>query len=115
MVDKRKFKDTEVSLLGLGAMRLPCKTSLKRENNPLIDYKKGQELVDLAYKNGVNYFDTAYMYHVGKSEKFIGTALKKYPRDSYFLADKLPIWMCPKASDMEKIFKKQLTLSLIHI
>lgn len=108
MVDRRKFKDTEVSLLGLGTMRLPCKTSLKREKNPLIDYKKGQELVDIAYKNGVNYYDTAYMYHVGKSEKFIGTALRKYPRDSYFLADKLPIWMCPKKSDMEKIFKKQL-------
>lgn len=108
MVDRRTFKDTEVSLLGLGTMRLPCKTSLKREKNPLIDYKKGQELVDIAYKNGVNYYDTAYMYHVGKSEKFIGTALRKYPRDSYFLADKLPIWLCPKKSDMEKIFKKQL-------
>lgn len=108
MVDKRKFKDTEVSLLGLGTMRLPCKTALKREANPMIDYKKGQELVDLAYQNGVNYFDTAYMYHVGKSEKFIGTALKKYPRDTYFLADKMPIWMCTKKSDMEKIFKKQL-------
>lgn len=108
MVDKRKFKDTEVSLLGLGAMRLPCKTPIKREANPLIDYKKGQELVDAAYNNGVNYFDTAYMYHAGKSEKFIGTAMKKYPRDSYFLADKLPIWMCPKKSDMEKVFKKQL-------
>lgn len=108
MVDRRKFKDTEVSLLGLGTMRLPCKTALKRENNPMIDYKKGQELVDLAYENGVNYFDTAYMYHVGKSEKFIGTALKKYPRDTYFLADKMPIWMCTKKSDVEKIFKKQL-------
>lgn len=108
MVDKRKFRDTEVSLLGLGAMRLPCKTPIKREANPLIDYKKGQELVDAAYNNGVNYFDTAYMYHAGKSEKFIGTALKKYPRDSYFLADKLPIWMCPKKSDMEKVFRKQL-------
>lgn len=108
MVDKRKFKDTEVSLLGLGAMRLPCKTPIKREANPLIDYKKGQELVDAAYNNGVNYFDTAYMYHAGKSEKFIGTALKKYPRDSYFLADKLPIWMCPKKADMEKVFRKQL-------
>ncbi len=108
MVDRRKFKDTEVSLLGLGTMRLPCKTAIKREANPLIDYKKGQELVDIAYENGVNYFDTAYMYHVGKSEKFIGTALKKYPRDSYFLADKLPIWMCPKKADMEKVFKKQL-------
>ncbi|MGN1123573.1 MAG: aldo/keto reductase, partial [Eubacterium sp.] len=108
MVDKRKFKDTEVSLLGLGTMRLPCKTPLKRESNPLIDYDKAQKLVDIAYENGVNYFDTAYMYHVGKSEKFIGTALKKYPRDSYFLADKLPIWMCPKKSDMEKVFSKQL-------
>lgn len=108
MVDKRKFKDTEVSLLGLGAMRLPCKTPIKREANPLIDYKKGQVLVDAAYNNGVNYFDTAYMYHAGKSEKFVGTALKKYPRESYFLADKLPIWMCPRKSDMEKVFRKQL-------
>lgn len=108
MVDKVKFKDTEVSRLGLGTMRLPCKTPLKREANPMIDYTKGQELVDLAYQNGVNYFDTAYMYHIGKSEKFIGSALKKYPRDSYFLADKLPIWMCPKKSDMEKVFQKQL-------
>lgn len=108
MVDKRKFKDTEVSLLGLGTMRLPCKTPLKREANPMINYDKGQALVDLAYENGVNYYDTAYMYHVGKSEKFIGTALKKYPRDSYFLADKLPIWMCSKPADMEKVFQKQL-------
>lgn len=108
MVDKRKFKDTEISLLGLGTMRLPCKTPLKRESNPLINYDKAQKLVDIAYENGVNYFDTAYMYHVGKSEKFIGTALKKYPRDSYYLADKLPIWMCPKKEDMEKVFKNQL-------
>lgn len=108
MIDRVKFKDTEVSRLGLGTMRLPVKTKLKREANPLIDYKKGQELVDEAYNLGVNYFDTAYMYHAGKSEKFIGTALKKYPRESYFLADKLPIWMCAKKSDMEKIFKNQL-------
>lgn len=108
MIDTVKFKDTDVSRLGLGTMRLPCKTKIKRESNPLIDYEKSQQLVDLAYENGVNYFDTAYMYHVGKSEKFIGSALKKYPRNSYFLADKLPIWMCKKPSDMEKIFSKQL-------
>lgn len=108
MVDKRKFKDTQVSLLGLGTMRLPCKTPVKREANPLISYEKAQALVDMAYENGVNYFDTAYMYHAGKSEKFIGTALKKYPRESYYLADKLPIWLCPKKSDMEKVFNKQL-------
>ncbi len=108
MIDKRKFKDEEISLLGLGTMRLPCKTPLKREANPLINYEKGQKLVDMAYENGINYFDTAFMYHAGKSEKFIGTALKKYPRESYKLADKLPIWMCPKKSDMERIFQKQL-------
>ncbi|MBQ9532189.1 MAG: aldo/keto reductase [Eubacterium sp.] len=108
MIDRVKFKDIEVSRLGLGTMRLPCKTPFKREANPLIDYDKGCELVDLAYKNGVNYFDTAYMYHAGKSEKFIGTALKKYPRDTYYLADKLPIWICTKKSDMERVFNKQL-------
>ncbi|MGN0531529.1 MAG: aldo/keto reductase [Eubacterium sp.] len=108
MVDRVKFKEQEVSRLGLGNMRLPCKTILKREANPLIDYDKAQEIVDLAYANGVNYYDTAYMYHAGKSEKFIGQALRKYPRDTYFLADKLPIWLCKKPADMEKIFKKQL-------
>lgn len=108
MVDRVKFKNVEVSRLGLGNMRLPCKTPIKREANPLIDYDKAQQIVDMAYQNGVNYFDTAYMYHCGKSEKFIGQALKKYSRDSYFLADKLPIWMCKTPADMEKIFNKQL-------
>ena len=108
MVDRKQFKNIEISRLGLGNMRLPCKTPIKRESNPLIDYNKAQELVDMAYENGVNYFDTAYMYHAGKSEKFIGQALKKYPRESYYLADKLPIWMCKKPDDMQKIFDKQL-------
>ena len=49
MVDKRRFKDVEVSLLGLGTMRLPCETEQKRESNPNIDYEKAQKLVDLAY------------------------------------------------------------------
>lgn len=108
MVDKRKFKDVEVSLLGLGTMRLPCETEQKRESNPNIDYEKAQKLVDLAYKNGVNYYDTAYMYHCGKSEKFIGHALKKYQRNTYFIADKLPIWMCDTKEDMQRIFANQL-------
>ena len=100
MVDKRKFKDINVSLLGLGTMRLPCETEQKRESNRNIDYDKAQSLVDLAYKNGVNYFDTAYMYHCGKSEAFIGYALNKYPRDTYFIADKLPIWLCDTKEDI---------------
>lgn len=108
MIDKMPFKDTELSRLGLGTMRLPVKTSVKRESNPLIDYEEGQKLVDYAISHGVNYFDTAYMYHVGKSEKFIGTALSKYPRESYYLVDKLPIWMCDTPEDMERIFNEQL-------
>ncbi len=110
MIDRVKFKDgIEISRLGLGNMRLPVKTPIKREANPMIDYAKGQMLVDLAYESGVNYFDTAYMYHAGKSEKFIGSALKKYPRDSYYIADKLPVWMCASKKDMERIFNKQLS------
>lgn len=97
-------------------MRLPCKTSDKRESNPLIDYGKAQQIVDMAYQNGVNYFDTAYMYHCGESEKFIGQALRKYPRESYFLADKLPIWMCKTPSDMERILMNNLNApALIHL
>lgn len=107
MIDRVPFKDTELSRLGLGTMRLPVKGIIKREANPIIDYKEAQKLVDFAIENGINYFDTAYMYHAGKSEKFIGTALSKYPRESYYLVDKLPIWMCKKPADMEKIFSNQ--------
>lgn len=108
MIDRVPFKDTELSRLGLGTMRLPVKGIIKREANPIIDYKEAQKLVDFAIENGINYFDTAYMYHAGKSEKFIGIALSKYPRESYYLVDKLPIWMCKKPADMEKIFSNQL-------
>lgn len=108
MVDRKRFKDIEVSRLGLGNMRLPVKSGEKRESSPDIDYEKAQEIVDFAYNNGVNYYDTAYMYHCGKSEEFVGHALKKYPRDSYYVADKLPIWMCDSPEDMQKVFSNQL-------
>ena len=115
MIDKMNFKDTQLSRLGLGTMRLPVKTSVKRESNPLIDYKEGQKLVDYAISHGVNYFDTAYMYHVGKSEEFIGKALLKYPRESYYLVDKLPIWLCDTPFDMERVFNEQLEKTTCYI
>ena len=87
--------------LGLGCMRLPT-------DNDTIDYAHAQKIVDYAMKNGVNYFDTAYMYHDGESQYFLGKALAKYPRASYFLTNKLPIWYCKEPSDMEKIFQDQL-------
>jgi len=85
-------------------MRLP----LLEPDKPDIDVSAVQEMVDYAYSHGVNYFDTAYGYHGGKSEPTIGAALKKYPRDSFFLASKMPCWCVEKTSDIERIFNEQL-------
>lgn len=108
MIDRVKFKNTQVSRLGLGTMRLPCTDGKKFESSDAIDFEKASKIVDTAIENGINYFDTAYMYHEGKSENFIGKVLKKYPRESFFLADKLPIWMCDSPEDMERVFNDQL-------
>ena len=106
MMEKRMYKntDTAISLLGLGMMRLP-KLSPDKD---AIDYEAAQKIVDYAYSHGVNYFDTAYMYHSGDSELFAGVALKKYPRDSFYLASKMPIWMADTPADVERIFNDQL-------
>ncbi len=103
-MEKRIFKKSgkAVSLLGMGGMRFPA------FENGDIDVKKAEEIIDYAYTNGVNYYDTAYIYHDGKSESFVGNALKKYPRSSYFIADKLPIWVTKTKDDVEKLFETQL-------
>ncbi|MCQ2461837.1 MAG: aldo/keto reductase [Clostridia bacterium] len=101
-------KSIGISLLGMGNMRLPCHEPAKGEKYGKIDYEKAQEIIDYAYANGVTYFDTAYMYHEGESEVFIGKALAKYPRDTFFIADKMPIWMCKEKADVERIFLDQL-------
>lgn len=89
------------SLLGFGCMRFP-------EKDNVIEQDKVEEMVDYAISHGVNYFDTAYVYGDGKSERSISKALKKYPRDSYYLTDKLPLWICNKKEDMEKVFNETL-------
>jgi len=80
----KDFLGKKVSTLGMGVMRLPTTEDGK------INDTEAAKLVDHAYKNGVNYFDTGYFYHSGDSERFIGEALRKYPRDSWFLANKIP-------------------------
>lgn len=97
-------RDPEISALGLGMMRLP-KTNPDKD---AIDETKAQEIVDYAYANGVTYYDTAYMYHGGLSEEFAGRALKKYPRESFYLATKMPIWMAETPEQMAEIFENQL-------
>ncbi len=92
----------KTSLLGYGCMRFP------KHRDGKINDKKAEPLIDLAYQNGVNYFDTAYNYHNGESEVFTGAALKKYNRSSYYLADKLPVWWVKGLEDANKIFSTQL-------
>ena len=82
----------KVSALGLGNMRLP-KVEGQGEK---IDREKALEIVDYAMSHGITYFDTAYRYHGGESELFLGEAMKKYPRESYLLASKFPGHMMEK-------------------
>ena len=105
-MEKRNFKNIgeDISLLGFGCMRLPTVDG----DDAKIDYEKAQQAIDLAYKSGVNYFDTAYGYHGGESENFVGKALcSRYPRESFFLADKMPPWFIKQEGDVEKIFADQ--------
>ena len=99
----KEFKDgVRLSRLGMGNMRLPV-----REDAPdqPIDYAKAEAIIDAAYAAGVNYYDTAYIYHNGESEVFTGKALKKYPRDSYYVADKFNFQAQP---DYRAQFEEQL-------
>jgi len=78
------FQDKSLSLLGFGTMRLPL--------NPdgTIDELQVKEMTYYCMEHGINYFDTAYPYHNGDSERVIGKILSGYPRDSYYLATKYP-------------------------
>ena len=79
------FQELKLSRLGFGTMRLPV-----NEHDKKIDEEKAAEMVGYAIGSGINYFDTAYFYHNGESERFIGETLSNFPRDSFYLADKMP-------------------------
>ena len=88
--------------LGFGLMRLP-------EKDGTIDMDHVCRMVDHYMKMGSHYFDTAYVYHGGKSEVAAREALvKRYPRESFMLATKLPAWEIRKESDVERLFNEQL-------
>lgn len=105
-MEYRKFRNTgiDISLLGMGCMRLPRLD----DKSEAIDYKRAEEIIDYAYNNGINYFDTAYVYNQGDSEAVTGKALSKYPRESYYLATKLPGWSCSSEKDVYDRFQEQL-------
>jgi predicted aldo/keto reductase-like oxidoreductase len=98
----------KVSLLGFGCMRLPMIPGSQSPNGPEIDEPAAERLIDYAYARGVNYFDTAWPYHGGRSEVVMGQALQKYPRDSFYIADKMPTFLNPDRAKAEEYFFTQL-------
>lgn len=103
-MEMRKLNKLNIttSLLGFGTMRLPL------DANGQIDEQKAEEMLNYAINNGVNYIDTAYPYHNGESEPFVGKVLKKYRRDKYYLATKLPMWKIQTIEDVYNTFNEQL-------
>ena len=88
--------------LGFGMMRLP-------KTNDKIDLDAVCGMVDACMRAGMNYFDTAYIYHGGESEDIVRQAVvERYPRDSFMLADKLPQWVMKGADDRDRILNEQL-------
>lgn len=102
----RKFGKTgaDVSILGFGCMRLPVLDN----DESKIDYENGTKILRYAIDNGVNYVDTAYPYHGGMSEKFIGHALSDGYREKVYLATKLPSWLITCREDMDNYLDVQL-------
>lgn len=94
----------EVSILSYGGTRLP---TLNRDEAQ-IDYELGGRLIDFAYRHGINYFDTGWFYHKGESEKFLGKVLKKYPRKSFMLSDKMAPWCVKTLDDAKQLFEEQM-------
>ena len=99
------FQDIKLSALGFGAMRLPVIDG----DDASVDEAAVFDMVDYAYDHGINYFDTAYGYHGGNSERARGRALARYPRESYYLADKFPGYDTSNFGKHEAIFAEQLS------
>lgn len=103
MIDRRMIPQfgCEISRLGYGGMRFP-------KNGDEVDVEEAVKLLRKAYDMGVNYFDTAVVYHKGESEKIFGKAFEIYDRSSYYLADKMSIWVCEDEQEMKDLFERQL-------
>lgn len=102
----RKFGqlDWQVSALGFGAMRLPVIGG----DRGAIDEVQALHMVRYAFDHGVNYIDTAYPYHDGNSERFVGRALQDGYRETVKLATKMPVRLVASRKDLDRIFADQL-------
>lgn len=102
-MDRNHIEKLGASLprLGFGCMRFPVKDNK-------IDFEAARELICYAMDNGLNYFDTAYNYHGGESQEFLGKVLTEFKREDYYLTNKLPVWKVKEDGDAERLFNEQL-------
>lgn len=101
-MEYRVIDNVKCSLLGFGCMRFP------QNEDGSINEVEATRMLDIAREAGVNYFDTAYPYHNKQSEPFVGKYLSNFPRESYYLATKLPCWEIKSLEDAKKMFQLQL-------
>lgn len=97
-----RFGDNSISALGMGCMRFP--TTAEGD----IDISATREMIAYAMESGINYYDTAWGYHDGRSEPVMGEILSDYPRESFYLASKFPGYILDNMSKVEEIFEQQL-------
>lgn len=98
------FQDIKLSALGMGNMRLPVVNG----NDSQIDKAKAEEMFDYCFEAGINYFDTAYGYHGGKSELVVGELLSKRDRSTFYLSTKFPGYDTSNFPKVKEIFEEQL-------
>ena len=97
--------DWQVSALGFGAMRLP--TSRRFLVNT-VDTKEAIETIRMGIDRGINYVDTAFPYHLGRSEAIVGEALKDGYRERVKLVTKFPVMFARKAEDLDSYLERQM-------